>query len=479
MNDVFELKTFQSRIKNIRAFLLSNEWMAVLFCLGAIFTTFSDFFPYQKIEIYGTLIFGLILSVCLLLSDDVMAGLAPFMMTCLIAIKCYDSFNTFIKFKWLAIPIAFCVLFHLIVYHKPMQINGALFWPMAFVSVSILIGGFGFISAKEYFAPTSIYHMLGLGIGMFFLYIFFNSRIKVRPEYSLIHMLSKIMVFTGAFGSFMVIAYYIIKIDTVIDTKSLLFLQWRNNLSTILMLTMPFTFFRANKKPYAVVFGFVFYFGILLTGSRGGLVFGSLELLMCLVMYMIYDKRRRLAYVIICLCFLFGFLIFSNQFITFFSSTFDRLFDAINDFLAGEESEVRIAHYKRGINDFLNHPIFGTGLGYMGNRDVHASKEFALCWYHCEPIQIAASFGLIGIAAYAYQFIRRNILLWRRATLFNMTAFLSYMSLEMMSLVNPGILAPMPYLLLVTMFFVIVEKSGEGEKQHKIPVGKRKKKKKV
>ena len=253
-------------------------------------------------------------------------------------------------------------------------------------------------------------------------------------------------------------------------------MQWRNNSSTILMITIPFAFLMANKKSYATVFGFIFYFAILLTGSRGGMVFGSIEIVMCIVMYMLYDKRRRLAYAIICVCILFGFLAFAPQITEFLGYTLDRLFKAVNDFLMGEQNEVRAKHYARGINDFLSHPIFGTGLGYMGNRDVHASVEFALCWYHCAPIQVCASFGIVGIIAFAYQFIKRNVLIWRKATLFNMTIFLSYISLEMMSLVNPGVFCPIPYLLYVTLFMVMVEKC-DGEFQEKIIVSKRKREK--
>ena len=106
----------------------------------------------------------------------------------------------------------------------------------------------------------------------------------------------------------------------------------------------------------------------------------------------------------------------------------------------------------------------------MGNRDIFKNKDGALCWYHCEPIQIAASFGVLGIVAFIYQFIKRNILIWKKATLFNMTIFLSYISLEMMSLVNPGILCPMPYLLLITLFMVVVEKCDDGEVQEKKPI---------
>lgn len=107
----------------------------------------------------------------------------------------------------------------------------------------------------------------------------------------------------------------------------------------------------------------------------------------------------------------------------------------------------------------------------MGNRDVYAGADFSIAWYHCEPIQVAASFGLVGIAAYVYQFIKRMILLWRKPTMFNMTVFLSYISLELMSLVNPGIFSPIPYLLIVTMFFAVVERCNAGELQQAITTG--------
>lgn len=476
MEKIFKSEISSNRIKKIRAFLLSNEWMAILFCLAGVFTSLSAYFPDKQFEIIGTIVFLYILGFCICLSDDIMAGLAPFSLTALVAIKCYDSFDVFVGYIEYLIPLAGFVLFHLFAYRKRLTAKGTQFKPMLCVSIAILLGGFGFILPEEYFAPTSLYHMLGLGFGMLFLYSYFFAHIDVKRDYSYIDMLTKIMVLTGAFASFMVISHYIININDVIDRGGLLFMQWRNNCSTILMITIPFAFMMANKKSYATVLGFIFYFAILLTGSRGGMVFGSVEIVMCIVMYMLYDRRRRLAYAIICVCILFGFLAFAPQITEFLGYTLDRLFKAVNEFLMGESTEVRAAHYARGINDFLSHPVFGTGLGYMGNRDVHASVEFALCWYHCAPIQVCASFGIVGVVAYGYQFIKRNVLIWRKATLFNMTIFLSYISLEMMSLVNPGIFCPIPYLLYITLFMVVVEKCAD-EFQEKIIVKQKKPKK--
>lgn len=466
MMSFIKSEKFQNALKAVRSFFLTTEWMVMLCCLAAVFTTLG-------LQVYGTLVFGFIVAVVFVLSDDFMATLLPFLLTVMISIHCYDSYSTFMSYKPLAVPLVLCLVLHFVFYWKPIKIRGSQLWPMVFVSVSIILGGLGFITTQEYFAPTSLYHMAGLGFGMVFLYLLFFANIETKKEYSLINMLTKIMVIAGAFGSFMVFSFYIININKVLDIRGLLFMQWRNNLSTLLMIVMPFPFLLANRKSYATVLGFVYFLAILLTGSRGGMVFGAIELAMCIVMYTLYDKRRRIAYIFICVCIFVAVMIFFRQFIEFFGYTINRLFMAISDFLMGESSEVRAIHCARGINDYLNHPIFGTGLGYMGNRDVHASKEFSLCWYHCEPIQVAASLGTVGIIAFIYQFIRRNMLIWRKVTLFNITVFISYIGLELMSLVNPGIFCPLPYLMLVTLFLVIVEKCDTGEYQERVSLFKK------
>jgi hypothetical protein len=310
---------------------------------------------------------------------------------------------------------------------------------------------------------------------MLLIYCYFFSKIEANDKYSLIEKLAEIMVVIGLFISFMVFAHYVINVNTVIDKGGIFYIRWRNNASTILMMAMPFAFYLGNKKPYSAVLAFVFYIAMLLTGSRGGMLFGSIEIVMCLVMFILYDRRRRLAYVLICACFVFIALIFLPEITTFLNFTIQRLFKVLNQFLlGGPDTETRVRHYARGVQDYFNNPIFGTGLGNLTNRDIFKSKPGSLCWYHCTAIQVAGSFGTIGIIAFTYQFIKRNLLIWKRATLFNMTIFLSYVSLELMSLVNPGVFCPMPYLLLITLFMVVVEKSnGSSEPQVKIPILKK------
>ena len=74
--------------------------------------------------------------------------------------------------------------------------------------------------------------------------------------------------------------------------------------------------------------------------------------------------------------------------------------------------------------------------------------------------------GCVGIAAYGYQFaeyvrilvgsLREN---WKNANerMLTVTLFMSYVGVLMMSQVNPGIFCPIPYGLLVTVIFALLE----------------------
>ena len=455
---------FMEKLGRMRELMITGRYMMLLFAVAAVFAVF-------ELNVLGVLVFACIVGVTLVICDDLLATFMPFMLVCLVASKCYNSYSIFIQYVPLGIVLIVCLILHFVLYRKMLSFKGSLTGSMLFVSVAVTLGGIGFISKEEYFSGVSLFNIFALGFGMVLLYGIFYTHLNVRKSYSLIEKVTLIMVISGCFASLVTIAFYMVNINEVLETRTLLYMQWRNNYSTFLMLCIPFAFLRGNKQPYSIVLGFVFYFCILLTGSRGGLVFGAVEMLMCCALFILYDRRRRLTYITICVCIVFALLIFSSEFISFFGSTIDRLLSAINGVLIGEQQEVRYYQYMRGIGDFLEHPIFGTGIGYMGNRDVYAGADFSIAWYHCSPIQVAASFGIVGIAAYSYQFIRRMILLWKKPTMFNMTVFLSYVSLELMSLVNPGIFSPIPYLLIVTMFFAIVERCNEGEPQEAISTG--------
>ena len=89
----------------------------------------------------------------------------------------------------------------------------------------------------------------------------------------------------------------------------------------------------------------------------------------------------------------------------------------------------------------------------------------AVNWYHSSPFQIIGSFGLFGVVTFLYQFYKRCRLFLRRTTHFNLTLFLSFIGLTMMSTVNPGEFCPLPYAFLITYFLVVCEKCNVAQKR--------------
>ena len=326
MEYIFKSEKSQKTIEEIRKFLLSDRWIAILFTVSMIIVGLHSHLPKEGFHIWGSVVLGYITGVCFLLTGDIMAMLIPTLFTYVIAMRCYNSLEAFSKIWYLAIPLALMLLFNLIYYGKKPSIKGSMFLPMLFVSIAVTIGGVGVISLEDYLGGASIYNMLGIGFGMLFVYCIFFPRINTTTEYSLIDKLSKIMVMVGLTASLAIFAQYIININDVMDDPGIIYMRWRNNTSTILMMALPFAFFRATKSSYSIIIGFIYYMAMLLTGSRGGMVFGTIELVMCIVMFVLYDKRRRLAYAIICGCFVIAALIYLPEITEFLNYTLNTAF---------------------------------------------------------------------------------------------------------------------------------------------------------
>ncbi|MBR3439794.1 MAG: hypothetical protein IKH13_09865, partial [Clostridia bacterium] len=132
----------------------------------------------------------------------------------------------------------------------------------------------------------------------------------------------------------------------------------------------------------------------------------------------------------------------------------------------------RTGFIRRAVEDYRACPVFGRGIGYMGNRDIYPSRKFAANWYHSAPFQVIGSFGSLGILAFGYQFIRRNIIFWSKITYFSLAVFISYIGMFLMSLVNPGEFCPVPYELMIVVMFALIERHCPQNRE-KILFGKK------
>ena len=432
-------------IYKIRCFLAGDIFTVILFALAAMVL-------FLNAEIPGAIFFGLIICAVLILSDDLLSCIMPLLLLVSFAIRCKNSYDDFMEYIWiLPIPI-FAIIFHAVVYRKSFDFKkGKLLIPMCIASVATMTGGLGIITTEEYFSTISLAYMFTLGFGTVLVYLIFGAQLQPGKNYTdnIDIRLSKIMITTTLFLCFAVLQYYGENWEKFIMDPDILPFQWRNNACTILMIAMPFSFYMSTKKFPYIITAFLSYGIMLLSGSRGGMIFGGIELLILIIYFAVIDKKHRKILLGIVAAIGVAGIVLLPKLIYIFRYTIERL-------TSYSENAIRLGLLRRSVEDFLSNPLTGRGLGYMGNRDIHKSATATLCWYHSQIPQVIGSFGLVGIGAYGYQLICRVKFFISEQSLFAKTVFLSFIGLELMSVVNPGIFAPL-YLMIITVLFAIVE----------------------
>lgn len=452
-------ETFNRVLSVMRRFAISKYFMILCVGIACMVVTFH-------IEVAGAVIFVLIECILLLFCTDILATTLPFLLTCVFLCKMYDSFSTFIQLWPLGIALIAAIIYHFIAYRKKI-VFGKLFWGILAVSVATTAGGLFSKGSWNNIDGSGIFYIIGLGFGMLFIYVLLSSHIHTEKEYDIAEKIAYIMMLTGIFAVFIVLQHYMTLFSRVvkdpmalIDDPRFFYVQWKNNISTFLMITMPFPFYLSLRKTttastfHRYWMGVLIYAALLLVQSRGGMLFGTIEFIICIISIIFIDKQsRRKNLIAMFAMFLIAavFLLSASDLIAVYMHKMDV-----------DSNEVRWKLYKDAWENFKNHPVFGVGLCYSGN---HAAtwtpKTGAINWYQNSVLQVLASFGIVGVIAYAYQVFARLKVLFRCHTKFNYTVFLSYMGLGLMSLVNPGIFCPVPYLFILTMLLVIVEKKNE------------------
>jgi len=302
-------------LNKFRQFLISRTFMIFTAIIGAMFV-------FLQAEVAGVAFFVLLMSFLLVVCDDILTTTLPFLLLCVSVLQCYDSFDTFIKFAFIApIPIA-ALIFHFVAYRRNFVVGKTL-WGILAVSVAVTLGGIGSISASEYFSGSSIYYILALGFGMAGVYMLIKSQIHKRDDYDIREKFVDIMYIMGLFACFQLLEIYyerltpeiltfkgLVENDLCIpfskmlrfaflfehDGKMAYCLQPGNNISTFIMMALPFPLYRAlsGKKDVSklhLLSILLMALCVFLSKSRGGLVMGSFALVLCSVFAIFYEKK--------------------------------------------------------------------------------------------------------------------------------------------------------------------------------------------
>ena len=435
----------------IRSFLASDIFLILMAVVAAVIICVDQLLGtpvYYGLSIY----FGFLCFIVLALSDDLLSMLGPALLMLSFVIQYKNSFDAYMEYLWGIPVLVVCVLLHIILGRssfKGVTLRSLpLTKPICFVSVALFLGGVGSLPLSSYFSTLSVVYMILLGPFILFIYWYFSSRFKGSSSFSF-SRLALVMVVVSCFLIFAIFEYYGEHWAKFVASPNILPFQWRNNACTLLMIAMPFGFYLSKEKSlWFFVVPVLSCIAIVLSGSRGGLLFGAIEFLILVIYYSVVDKPHRWVYLSVLGLGIVACVVLFFLFSDYVSYTLDR-------FTSSKENFRRIGLWKRSVTDFLSNPLFGRGIGYMGNRDFHPSQVGQLCWYHSSIPQVIGSMGIVGILAYGYQLICRVKVL-RGLGSAGACVLLSLVGLELMSLVNPGIFAP-AYLIIITILFAAAE----------------------
>ena len=403
-------------------------------------------------------IYVLIACFFLIFSDDLMSIVAPVMFTLLESVKYYRDITVLIDYMWYAIvPLALSLIFNLIYYRRPFA-KGRFTWPLIAVSAALILGGCGSISVEDYFKPVSLYYTLGLGPAMLILYLLARSRLANERKYDRTERLAEILYAAGLIVVFTIIVFYAANFEKFLERRSVLFYKPRNYATSVLLMCMPMCCLMVKRSNLHLIGMGLMYAAMILSGSRSGLLFGTMLLVICAVYIYVKNKDSRRLYRCIALILAVPVCFFAVKYVPELYSS--RLVNG--NFISGDET--RVAYIRLGTANFLSNPVFGIGIGNI--KDIEVFKAIVpgcIVFYHNMVIQVISSMGILGIAAYGWHFIARAGLIWknRRSECFAAYGF-SYLGILLMSLTNPGIFCPFPEAGLLLLIFALLENKCEN-----------------
>ncbi len=425
-------------LTSLRAFFNGYAFYLLQTIIACLFVAF-------RTEKEGVLFFVALLCIILITCDDILPTTLPFLLVCAFSTNCYDSFGYFIRFAVYAPVVVSAFLFHYIVYFKGFK-SGESVTGICAVSIALLLGGIGNFSFLEYIKGS--YYIFGLGLGMLASYYLMKAEFSVYRSYDIRTRFSVIMSLLGCFCVALIGIGYI---------RRYLGFSWEiqggrpfspNNIATLLMFCMPFPVFLSKKKEVWALASLLIFGGICLTYSRGGLIFGAVEFIVCLLYWVFIGGNQKKKLVFLAVVSAIAFIPLA---IIVFSVVKDRF--AGGNFL----DSTRKAMLFEAIERFIKNPVVGSGvlddtISYGGYK-----KAGTMAWYHMMIPQIIGSMGLVGVIAYLFQGIRRGKMIFAKKSAWGFTLGISYLGILLMSQVNPGEFCPLPFELLTVLLFILQE----------------------
>lgn len=427
-------------------FWLSRWYFPALLVIAATFLVLDQ-------QVMGVAILLIITIWLLTLCPDAMAALCPFIMLFLLSGPEYDNLSVFLPCVPLVLPLLLAALLHLALWPQTLRI-GRSGYSLALVSLATIFGGSGAISQKDYFDPVSLYYVVGLGGGLLILYVLFRSHLARERSYDLHERFMAIFYTVGLLAVALILTHYGHHWEEFLALGGVLDFNYRNFCATVLLTTLPMPFYFARRNRLHLLVSLLFEVALVLSGSRSALLLGAVLTVLCCVYLVRYGVVSRRVMLVIGVAAAVAAVWFGADWIAAFYQTRMTGSGELN-----HGDKIRVKLLACGLNDFLNHPLFGIGLGSRSHANVFSFVPGSMTFYHNAVAQVIGSMGLLGIVAYGRLVIDRVTLLRKERNPFTSAITLSYLGMLMVSMTNPGIFCPFPNAVMMVMAFAMVEET--------------------
>ena len=307
---------------------------------------------------------------------------------------------------------------------------------------------------KEYTAANLL---IGLALAFSFVYFYIYIYNTLEWTENTAVYVARVIALAGAVISVQFLELMLI--DQPI-TKNDLVLGWgmSNNIGGMLAMFMPACFYLAYKCRAGLAYyilGIAEYAVVVRTLSRTALLVGAMVLVASIVLLCIRGRNVRsirifniVLAVALLLC-----IVIPNP-----------LWELVEHYIvAGFDDSGRYDIWLNGLKNFLRAPVFGVGFYTPIAPDYSYEIENWVFpdMYHNTFIQMLASCGIVGLAAYVFHVVQGMLLVFHKTTPERLFFFLVIFSLSAMSLLDNHLFHVFPTLV-YSMLFALCEKDREN-----------------
>ena len=221
--------------------------------------------------------------------------------------------------------------------------------------------------------------------------------------------------------------------------RHLIYTGWGNynNVGALLTMMIPFASQLACVKKHGWIYflcGTLFLIGVFLTCSRTSLLFAAAIYFVSFLLACLKSRNRRSGVIAIAAVSGSALLLVAVYHKQFFSFLYNLFANHLS-------VQTRIDGYMKGLEQFLSYPLFGgtfypTDYNLFEWSSVEAFTSFFPPRWHNTIVQLAASCGIVGLAAYAYHRWQTIRLIRKNPSLENLFIALSIAALLLTSLMD-------------------------------------------